>query len=342
MKTKIQKIFSALFIWIIFFTNIWFTYASFYISVDNSFAWKSTFIKTSNIWENISGRISVEKPNWEKIFINENSWKDSKINSEILWYHTKKTWKYNVEINLENWDSAETNFFVYPWRFSLSKSKIYASEKSIAAKIDKTDIFAKIVDRYWNAIKWQKIKLLSSREDDIFDSDCKTDKKWICDWKIKSKTEWKSIFTAINLSENKVLNQRVKVIFYTAEEKFAVWWNPYLSSLLDVDSWDNLLNQTDSEFWVIDWFKIETSDKVVLNSDDNIMKIYAVDKDWNVIKDYLWDIQIIIPNDENAVLPWNWKYSFVKEDQWSHEFSLSTVFTRAWKNKIEVYEIDNW
>ena len=343
MKTKntlmaVWKSILWLFLSVVFSVN---TFASFYISVDNWYAWKSTIVTTSNIWENLDWKISIEKPNWEKVFINENTWTDWKINSEILWYHTKKAWKYNLEIDMDNWNYSKTDFFIYPWKFSLEKSKLFASEKSIAAKIDTTDITAKIVDRYWNPIKWQEIKIFSSRTEDIFIGwdECKTNDKWICVFKVKSKSEWKSVFTAINLSENKVLNQRVNIIFYTEEEKFAIWWNPFAANLLDVNSaW--LLDSSD--FWVIDWFKIDTSDEIILNSDNNVMTISAIDKDWNVVKDYLWDVQIVIPNDENAVLPWEWKYSFTKEDQWVHQFSLSTVFTRSWNNKIEVYEVDNW
>jgi len=349
MKTKINLL-KALF-WlslsIIFSIN---TFASFYISVDNWYAWKSSIVTSSKIWENISGKISIEKPDWEKVFINEKTWIDWKINSEILWYHTKKAWEYNLEIKLENWDYSESKFFIYPSKFSLEKSTIFTSEKSIAVNIDTTDIIVKIVDRYWNPIKWNKIKIFSSRAEDQFlnwnwefnsnSDECKTDQNWRCSFEVKSKKEWSSVFTAINLSENKILNQRVKIIFYTEEEKFAIGWNPYLANLLDVSS-DSLLNNS-LEFWVIDWFKINTSDEIILNSDDNLMTISAIDEEWNIVKDYLWDIKIVIPNDENAIIPWEWKYSFTREDQWIHEFSLSTVFTRAWNNKIEVYEVENW
>lgn len=337
---KIKNLSKAL-IWIILSilisTNI---FASFYVSVENWYAWKSAIVETSTIWEDVSAKISLEKPDWEKVFINEKTWQNWKISSEILWYHTKKVWTYNLEVQTEDWDYAKTNFVIYPWRFSSEKSKIFSSEKSIAVNTDTTDIIAKIVDKYWNSIKWQKIKLLSSRTSDVFDSDCITNKNWSCIFKIRWKEEWTSIFTAIDISENKILKDRVKVIFYTEEEKTAIWWNPFMASLLDVNS--SWLLDSSSDFWVIDWFKIDTSDEIILNSDNNKMTISAIDKDWNIVKDYLWDVQIVIPNDENAVLPWDWKYSFTKEDQWSHDFSLSTVFTRSWKNKIEVYELDNW
>ena len=338
-KTKTLKALIWLMVAFVFSTNV---FAGFYISVDNSYAWKSTEIITSNVWKNVKAKISIEKPDGQKVFINAKSWNDWKIYSEILWYHTKKKWKYNVEINLDNWDSAEENFIVYPWKFSISKSKFFASEKSISAKVDKADIFVKAVDRYWNPIKWQKITIISSRTEDKFLNwnECRTDTDWQCIFSVKSSKEWNSTFTAINLSENKVFNQRVKIIFYTPEEKNAVGWNPYLASLLDINDWWLLLNE--NQFWVIDWFKIETSDPIVLNSDDNIMKISAIDADWNTVKDYQWEIQIVIPHDENAVLPWEWKYKFSKEDQWTHEFSLSTVFTRSWNTKIEVYELNNW
>ncbi len=347
IKTKLLKAVFWLSLSIIFSIN---TFASFYISVDDWYAWKSSIITSSKIWEDVNTKISIEKPNWEKVFINEKTWIDWKLNSEILWYHTKKSWKYNLSVELENWDHAESSFFIYPSKFSPEKSKFFASEKSISVNVDKADIFTKIFDRYWNPIKWQKIKIISSRSDDQFlnwdwkfsanSNECETDKNWTCIFKVKSKKEWTSIFTAINLSENKILNQRVKIIFYTEEEKFAIWWNPYLADLLSGSS-DSLLDDS-LKFWVIDWFKIDASDEIILNSDDNTMTISAIDKDWNVIKDYLWDIKIIVPDDENAIIPWEWKYSFTKEDQWSHEFSLSTVFTRAWNNKIEVYEVENW
>jgi len=317
------------------------TFASFYVSIDDWFAWKSTLVSTSFIWEGLSWKLVVQKPNWEKVFINEFTWIDWKIKSEILWYHTKSSWEYFLNLLMSDWNSSSWNFFINSWEFSLDQSEIFSTEKSISVNVDTTDIVAKIVDRYWNPIKWQRIKFLSSRMNDVFDKwdECITNNKWVCYVSVRSDLEWKSVFSAINLSENKILNQRVGIIFYSEEEKFAVGWNPFMANLLDVNSsW--LLDS--SEFWVIDSFKIETSDEITLNSDDNLMKISAIDIDWNIVKDFLWDIQIIIPNDENAVIPWEWKYSFTKEDQWLHEFSLSTVFTRSWNNKIEVYSVQDW
>ena len=306
-------------------------FANFWFDVNDTIAGNSSEIKTSLIdtWTQIEAKI--KKPWWGVLKLHWRAWDDKKSTIEILWYHTKIAWKYTVEIK-----NYKKDFNVFAWNLSIDKSKIFSSESSVSAKNDTVKIIAEIKDKYWNVIKNHKLKLLSSRYEDLFKSECKTNKNWKCVFEVKSEKEGSSIFTIIDLTENKVLNERVKIIFYTPEEKFAIWWNQYLASLLDWESWW-LLDEFDN-FWVVSYFEIEFSNDIKINDKDNSMTILAKDADWNIVKDYQGTIKIEIPDDENAILPLGGEYRFKPEDLWKKKFDLATTFTKKWKTTINVYD----
>lgn len=335
-KNRIIGIFLAI---LLITTNAKNVFASFDFNVLDTIAWKNTILETSIMkeWEQIEAK--VKKPWWETLKLYWRAWYNWKSEIEILWYHTKTSWEYKVEVFNQSWEYEKWKFTVYPWKLSTSKSKIYSSEWSVAAKIDEVEIIVELKDKYWNLIPNHKLKLLSSRFEDSYKNECKTNNNWKCVFEISSKKEWNSTFSVIDLTENKVLDQRVKVIFYTEEEKFAIWWNEYLASLLSNNDSSSLTWYT--EFWAIDHFEIETSDNIDINNKENSMTISAVDEDWNIVKDYQWTIKMET-NDENAILPSNGEYTFQAEDLWQKRFDLATTFTKKWKITINVYEFADW
>lgn len=194
-------------------------------------------------------------------------------------------------------------------------------------------------DKYWNWINNHKIKLISSRYEDEFKNEIITNEKWIAEFIIKSDNPWISIFTAIDLNENIILQNREKIIFYNEKELKPMWWNLYLWSLI----WNKwLIWNNDNDFGNIDHFIIETSEKMTLNDSNNYILIKAVDINWNIIKNYQWTILIEVPEDENASLPWDWIYTFKIEDLWEKKFYLSQTFTKIWDINLNVYEYENW
>jgi len=334
----IKRLLNGIFVMIFLISSTQTSFASFGFDVFDTIAWKETNITTSlmEVWTQLEAKI--KKPWWEVLKLYWRVWDDKKSNIQVLWYHTKTAWKYEIELENEKWEYKTSSFEVFAWQLSVNKSTISSSEGSVSAKNDNVKIIVELKDRYWNLIKNHQLKLLSSRIEDKFKNECKTNKNWKCIFEIISEKEWSSIFTVIDLTENKVINDRVKVIFYTPEEKFAIWWNEYLAGLLS-PWWGGWLIDN---FWVIDNFEIEISDYIEINNKENSMTISARDEDWNIVKNYQWTIKMEMPDDENATLPMWGEYTFQAEDQWKKVFYLATTFTKRWKTTINVYDFNDW
>lgn len=71
--------------------------------------------------------------------------------------------------------------------------------------------------------------------------------------------------------------------------------------------------------------------------------IEAMDKNDSIIKDYVWWILILSPTDAEAEFPSVLKdnsYTFKKSDEWKVKFENAIKFKKSWKQKVEVYDIN--
>ncbi len=107
-------------------------------------------------------------------------------------------------------------------------------------------------------------------------------------------------------------------------------------SLVNAATW----SQSDSTSKV-DHFEVTTSptSTKIWEAIDLIVK--AVDKAWNVKKDYLWTIYVSVDNDSKATVPYVDWYQFVVADLWQKTFSKWLSFTKEWKITVTVLDIDN-
>ena len=310
------------------------------MSSEDTIAWKDSYIysSTSNPFEEIY--YSITKPSWEIIKLSWLSSNNRKIKLSFSWYHTKKSWIYNIEWKNKNWDLTRSEFNVYPADCSAIQSSITSSQDSLELHSENLEIVVNLKDKYLNPIANQRVKLLSSRFEDEFDDEVVSDSSWKAHFTIKSNKAWISTFTAINLSENKTINQRVKIVFYADNILDPIWWNPYSASLLNSNWW--LLEKYSDNFWKVDGFVIETSEEIIIWSDENYMQIEAIDNEWNRVKNYQWTVLIEVPEDPNVILPWEGLYTFTEKDQWIKKYSLSQTFNKEWQLTINVYDYEDW
>jgi len=94
-------------------------------------------------------------------------------------------------------------------------------------------------------------------------------------------------------------------------------------------------------FWaVIDHFEMEVAPTKVKIWETVDLTITAVDKDGNLLKDYVWEIIIFSQTDPKAEFPWikDNTYKFKASDAWELKFENSVKFTKVWTQDINVYD----
>lgn len=89
-------------------------------------------------------------------------------------------------------------------------------------------------------------------------------------------------------------------------------------------------------------FKIELSKEQVMVWEALDMTISALDEDWNVIKNYEWNIVWYWENEDefemNTDLTSDEWYKFKLWDQWVKKFENSLKFFKEWKQELFIYE----
>lgn len=91
----------------------------------------------------------------------------------------------------------------------------------------------------------------------------------------------------------------------------------------------------------VDHFILTPSANPVKINEAIDLTIKAVDADWNTVKDYLWDIfmEMWSASESDYVLPNDWLYTFMEDDQWEKIFSKWLIFKKAWEYTLTVYDV---
>ncbi len=71
------------------------------------------------------------------------------------------------------------------------------------------------------------------------------------------------------------------------------------------------------------------------------LTVKAVDASGNTVKNYTWMIYISSDTDTKATVPYSDGYQFVPADLWAKTFSKWLSFTKEWKMKIVVLDLEN-
>lgn len=91
-------------------------------------------------------------------------------------------------------------------------------------------------------------------------------------------------------------------------------------------------------------FDIQTTPNKVQVWESVDITVKALDKDWNVVKDYAWEVLIFSQSDPKAEFPWvltENTYKFKTSDAWVIKFENAVKFTKAWTQDINVYDTAN-
>lgn len=107
-------------------------------------------------------------------------------------------------------------------------------------------------------------------------------------------------------------------------------------------AWNTVIAATTTK---VDHFVLEASKTSIKTGEALDLTVKAVDKDNNVVKDYLWSILIFSESDTNAEFPWTAikdnTYKFTAADAGLVKFENAIKFSVSGKQDISVYDSEN-
>jgi len=106
------------------------------------------------------------------------------------------------------------------------------------------------------------------------------------------------------------------------------------------------LNMSFAFAWTIDHFQVEFSKNTAMQFESLDITIKAVDKNNDIVTNYVWNILAISESDDDIQLPEDlasdsW-YTFKLSDQWVKKFENWVKFSSIWEQSVSVYDEDDY
>jgi len=96
--------------------------------------------------------------------------------------------------------------------------------------------------------------------------------------------------------------------------------------------------------WVVDHFEVSFNKQEANVWEALDLTIKAVDENWDVVKDYMWNIIGFSETDDEVELPTelasdNW-YTFTAANEWVMKFENWVIFHKPWEQELWIYDSD--
>jgi hypothetical protein len=340
IKTKIKKL-SILLAFLLGLGTIPYVFAD-YLPVQayatDTVAGYPSSLRTSLIDPNRDVRFVVEKPDGAVIQIPAQADLEGIAKTDLYGHQTKIAGKYKVAVVYpgSSTSSPQTQFTVYPDQVSITQSTLHATLQMAEAGKDATFLVVTLYDQYRNPITDHLVKLVSSRADDQIDvlSGGVTDNNGRANFKVQSQYPGISVFSAMDVTMNQVLQGREEVVFFAPSA-------PVQNPMADLFAAD-MGGPGDVLPGPVDHFDISGLASSVKVGDELSFTVTAKDKDNNVAKNYTGTILISVPDDENATLPNSGEYTFKAADLGTFTFNLSLQFSKLGNQALQVFDKNNF
>lgn len=281
-------------------------------------------------------RFVVEKPDGAVIQIPAQADIDGVAKTDFFGHQTKIAGTYRAAVVYPGSSTAspQSKFTVYADSVSASQSSLRSTLQMAEAGSDITFLVVTLYDQYRNPIKDHLVKLISSRPQDNIEilQEGVTDQNGRANFKVTSNFPGISVFTAMDVTVNQVLNDREEIVFFTPVAP-KVSSNSFIDLLkADIGGDGEVLPGP------VDHFSIQGLPSAVKIGEQLSITVIAQDKDNNTAKNYTGTILISVPEDDNAVLPSDGEYTFKVSDQGKFTFDLSLEFTKLGHQVIQVFD----
>lgn len=290
----------------------------------NTTAGYAGLVSTSVIQAGETVTFYLEKPDGETItFVKENK-KNGSLVAEIDARHLEEAGVYVITAKTADAISEQCPFIVRAASIDPSKSSLYVENRE-AAVHDTGRIIATIQDKFGNPISDHKLRLISSRNDQIntpYHLDGISDNEGLVVFEARSNDAGQSIFSLIDVTSGSVLPGKARLSFNPV---YYGWGgNPFSVRGVYADSADYFIVR-------------EVPDRVVAGSPFSVT-VEAVDNNTQTIDDYTGTIQFSA-TDLQADLPAD--YTFVRSDAGEKKFNLAVTFNTVGQQRLVVTDTEH-
>lgn len=295
-------------------------------------------LRTSIIDQYQDVSFMVEKPDGAIINVPAQADYEGIARTDLYGHQTKIAGEYFLTVVYPGRDlsSPRSSFTVYSDQVSPTQSIVSATLQMLEAGGEVTFLVVTLYDQYRNPVSDHQVNLISSRNEDSIEAlqGGVTDHNGRATFKVYSEYPGISVYSAMDITMNQVLQDREDVVFSTPVIP-AVASNSFIGFLM-ADIGQGVIPGP------VDYFEISGVASRVKVGDELSITVTAKDKNDNTAKNYTGTILFSIPDDDNAVLPSNGEYAFKDSDQGAFTFDLSLQFSALGNQVIQIFDKNNF
>ncbi len=274
--------------------------------------------KTTLLTEKVNFRVT--KPNGLVVTMSSDLNSNGEAKILLDGYHTSEAGHYDLEVTQGDNLTNNVGFNVLPGLVDASKSQVELAtamadlNKNIKGKVT-------LEDKYGNVVKGHQVKIISSRNADVISvTDGVTDKNGNVDFNISSLTAGVSYISVLDMTDNIVLNNRVKIIFANNLDDIAgIGGNLIPQAMAKTTT-------TTGSFYAFDLSGFPNN----IQPNQNIsFTVKAVDQNGNVVQNYTGTVRFSSNGNNSSAVSLPSNYTFLASDLGEHKFDLGLSFTTS-------------
>lgn len=338
MKKILKKLILALASVVLFIPSVSADFLPVQVYATDTVAGYPSALRTSLVDPYQDVRFVMEKPDGGVVQIPAQADVEGVARTDFYGHQTKIAGTYKAALVFPGSDKAspQSTFTVYPDELSTTQSTLRSTLQMAEAGTDVSFMVATLYDQYRNPLSDHLIELISSRPEDEAEAlqGGITDQNGRANFRVRSVFPGVSVFTAMDVTMNKVLNDREEVVFFAPAAPGPGFFG---ADLLAAD-----IGQGEVLPGPIDHFDIQGLPSTVKVQKELSMSVVARDSNNNVAKNYTGTILISVPEDDNAILPNNGEYTFKAADLGQFTFDLSLQFSQLGPQVVQVFDKNNF
>lgn len=305
---------------------------AFYVNVNDTLAGDEASLQITGLTANEGVSATLVRPDKSKLNLSFQANHDGIVQNEIYGLHLQQSGTYGLEIvrnSVANLTEKDI-FTVQPGAPSKYRSRIQTPVTTLPADgAALSPLNITIKDAYGNPVPGQKIKVFSSRNEDVINLASTTNAKGLVKGTVFSTTPGVSIISA--LVNEEILFEKAEVVFHLPATPMGPSGQSGIGRFLKAQLFSD-------DFEEVAYLSIEGLSAEVLTEQGYTFRVLAKDTNGNVVKNYEGQVRFS-SNDSGASLPAD--YTFTRTDQGAHEFAVATAFSTPGKRTLTVTDIEN-
>jgi len=302
------------------------------VSASDTVAGFSTVLESSSVSPSTQVVFKVIKPDGTYVELPAVAGLDGLARTELYDYHTRISGNYQILAKLQGVSQygQGDSFQVIPGEMSEVYSLVTPSEQVVRIGNEYGEIEVVLQDMYGNAIPGHMIQLISSRSSDSSVSDDNvTNQNGMSLFTVNSTEKGVSSYSVYDLTANKILSQRAKVVYFDSNEQLFSNTQAFIGNAIGAASGP------------VAYLKFEDAPTSANTGQSLSFTLSARDESDQVVTDYSGTVQfsIISGVQTGVTLPNN--HTYLAENLGSHPFALALSFATAGSYIVEARDVSD-